>query len=178
MNKLHCFCGPIYLDGWVNLDISDANKVDIKADILQIHFDENTFDAIYGCHGLEHISYYQDTVECLSRFYKWLKPGGILRLAVPDLGLATEMYVDSGDLKSLYGGDFKGYYYKDTPCERLNFFVKAWQHQMCYDIDLLEQLLQDAGFLIIFDRRANESAIPNFTHDRFISESLYIESIK
>lgn len=166
------------MDGWVNMDISDIHKTDVCADVLKVDFYENYFDAIYGCHGLEHIAYPENTVECLSRFYKWLKPNGILRLSVPDLNKAVSAYVGSGDLSRLYGKDFKGFYYKDTKAERLNFFVKEWQHTICYDFELLFLLLKDAGFSNIERMCANESAIPNFNHDRFISESLYVEAIK
>lgn len=174
--KLHIGSGPIYLEGWVNIDISDAHKSDICADVLTLDFKE--VDVIYSCHFFEHLSYPNDAIKALSLFYNWLRPGGVLRLAVPDLGLAAVDYVMKGDLKFLYGGDFKGYYHKDTPCERFNFFIKAWEHQMCYDFELLKSLLQDGGFETIYKTGANQSQIQNFNHDRFISESLYVEAIK
>ena len=178
MTKANIGCGPIYMDGWVNIDISSHHRTDICGDILQLHIDDNTFDVILSTHMFEHLAYPVDAVECLNRFYRWLKPGGIFRLAVPDLERAANAYSAGSNLKFLYGGDFKGYYYKDTPCERFNFFVKAWEHQMCYDYNLLRELLKDAGFNIIEKREANVTHIPNFNHDRFISESLYVEAVK
>lgn len=179
MNKLHCGAGPIHLDGWINFDKGrEHTHCEQHGDILQTHFDDNYFDVIYSCHFFEHLSYPVDAVECLNRFYKWLKPNGIIRMAVPDLMLAAKDYVMGGDLKFLYGGDFKGYYYKDNPAERLNFFIKAWEHQMCYSFSLLSELFVDAGFVNIQRKQANESLIPDFNYDRFISESLYIEAIK
>jgi len=178
MSKLHACCGPIRLEGWINLDKGREFDTDICADLLQTHFDENTFDAIYCCHGLEHFAYPVDAVELLNRFYRWLKPNGILRVAVPDLEIAVKAFVTSGDLSFLYSKDFKAYYHKDTRCERLNFFVKAWEHQMCFDFETLSLLFADAGFKNIQKKNPNESLIENFTHDRFISESLYIEAIK
>ena len=178
MDKLHAFCGPIYLDGWLNVDISIHHGTDLCADLLTVDFPENTFTAIYGCHGLEHLEYEKGVVEFLSRCHRWLKPGGILRLAVPDLELGAFGYTLKKDLNFLYGGDFKAYYYKDTLAERLNFFVKAWQHTICFDYELLSLLLADAGFTVIQKKQANESRIDGFNHDRFISESLYVEAIK
>lgn len=178
MNKLHIFCGPIYHEGWVNMDISPAHKTDILGDVLQTHFDDNTWDAIYGCHGLEHLRYSEDVVECLNRFYRWLKSGGILRISVPNLELAVNAYVTIGDLKFLYSPDFKGYYYKDCKAERLNFFVKAWEHTICFDFELLSSLFADAGFKNIQQKKPNESLIPGFCYDRMLSESLYIEATK
>lgn len=178
MDKLHWGCGPIYLDGWVNMDMSQGHKTDVLGNILSSHFDENRFDVIYACHAYEHISFPNDAVEALNRMYRWLKPNGVLRIAVPDLELAVKAYVTTGDLKFLYGGDFKAYYHKDTKAERLNFFVKAWQHEFCYDFETLSGMFADAGFRNIKKMQPNESLIENFTHDRFISESLYIEAIK
>lgn len=178
MKKLHIGCGPIYLDGWINIDISPDHRTDICCDILQHDFDENYFDVIYLSHVFEHFGYYEDALKALKLFYKWLRPDGILRLAVPSLELACKAYCQGSDLKFLYGEDFKGYYHFDTAGERLNFFVKAWEHKICYDYTTLKLLLEEAGFERIGKRNANESLIDGFNHDRFISESLYVESIK
>ncbi len=179
MNKLHCGAGPIHLEGWLNFDKGREHKhCEFHGDILQVHFDENYFDVIYASHFYEHLSFPYDAIECLIKFHRWLKPGGVLRLAVPDLELAVKAYLTTGDLKFLYGSDFKGYYHKDTKAERLNFFIKAWEHCFCYDYETLSGLFSDTGFKNIQRKQPNESLIPNFNHDRFISESLYIEAVK
>ena len=166
------------MKGWINVDISPYHETDFCGDILQMTFEDNYFDVILATHFFEHLAYPNDAVKCLGLFYKWLKPSGILRLAVPSLELATRAYCGNKDLRFLYGNDFKAYYYKDCAAERLNFFIKAWEHQMCYDYDLLYMLLAEHGFRCVDSKRANESNIPNFNHDRFISESLYVEAIK
>ena len=182
MNKdlklLHAGCGTIYHEGWINLDINDTHKVDIKADILQTHFDENSFDAIYSCHSFEHLRFPEDAVEALTRYYRWLKPGGVLRISVPSLEIAVKAYVGGSSLKFLLGEDFKGYYHKDMPGDRLNYFIKAFDHQVCYDFPLLSSMFADAGFVDIRNRQPNESLIPGFCHDRFIGGTIYIEATK
>jgi len=175
----HFGAGPIHLDGWLNFDIDRSHThCEQHGDVLRTHFDENKFDVIFSTHMLEHLSFPVDTIECLNRFSRWLKPGGILRLAVPDLELAVKAYYEKRSLHFLYGKDFKAYYHKDSPCERLNFFIRAWEHQICFDYELLSSLLADAGFQNIQKKQPNESAIPGFNFDRFISESLYVEAIK
>lgn len=176
MKKLHIGCGPIYLDGWINVDINPLHETDVYGDILEMNFEN--LDVVYSCHAAEHFLYPDGIVKLLSLCYKWMKTGGIIRIAVPDLELAARAYVNGDDLTFLYSKDFKGYYYKDRPCERFNFFVKAWNHQMCYDFNLLRELFADAGFIHIQKKKANDSLIPSFNHDRFISESLYIEAVK
>jgi predicted SAM-dependent methyltransferase len=139
--------------------------------------DFENVDAIYSCHCLEHLEI-QDCQKAFSLFNKWLKQGGILRFSVPSLEIAINAYHSGSDLKFLYGADFKGYYLYDTPCERFNFFMKEWEHKIIYDLNQLSLMLREAGFSNIQRKEANQSAIPNFHYDRFISESLYVECIK
>lgn len=175
MQLLNIGCGPCYMDGWINIDISAAHKTDICADVLALNFDG--VDAILLTHMVEHLNL-NEASEAFGLFYKWLKPGGILRLGVPSLELAAKAYVNGSDMRFLYGANFKGYYLHDTACERFNYFMKEWEHKITYDFQQLRLMLFDAGFSIIERKEANNSAIPNFNHDRYISESLYVEAIK
>ncbi len=174
--NLHVGSGKIRIPNFINIDIEPSHEPDICGDVLTMGF-ENV-DVIYSCHMFEHLSYPNDAVKCLELFYKWLKPGGILRLAVPDLELAARSYVSGNDMKFLYGESFKGYYLHDTACERFNFFMKEWEHQLTYDFNQLRLMLSNAGFSLVEKKQPNQSGIPNFNFDRFISESLYVETIK
>lgn len=178
MTKLHVGCNTEYLQGYVNIDISPAATADVYADVLTLDYMD--VDAIYSCHSFEHLSYYENAIKALSLYYKWLRNGGILRLSVPDLMLVAKAYVNGSDMKFIYGADFKGYYHKDTPCERFNFFLREWEHKLHYDFDQLSMMLVDAGFdkSRIKKCKPNESSIPSFAFDRFIPESLYIECVK
>lgn len=173
--KLHIGAGPIYLDGWVNIDISTVHKADVYADVLTLDFSD--VDVIYSCHCIEHF-FLKDAAKAFSLFHKWLKTNGILRLAVPSLELAAIAFVNGSDMKFLYGAEFKGYYLHDTPCERFNFFMKEWGHKLTYDFPQMQLMLTNAGFSNIQRKEPNESAIPDFDFDRFIPESLYVECIK
>ncbi len=175
MKAIQPGCGPIKLDGYINIDIEPSHNPDICGDILTMDFEG--LDVIYSCHMLEHLEV-NDAATALALFCKWLRPGGILRLAVPSLEIAAQAYVGGSDMKFLYGADFKGYYLHDTPCERFNFFMKEWSHKITYDFQQLGTMLSNAGFKIIERKEANSSAIPGFDYDRFISESLYVECIK
>lgn len=167
--------GKIRIPGFTNIDIEPSHEPDICGDVLTMDF-ENV-DVIYSAHCLEHLEV-SDCQKAFSLFFKWLKPSGVLRFSVPSLELAVNAYHTGSDLKFLYGVDFKGYYLYDTPCERLNFFMKEWEHKLIYDFSQLRTMLFNAGFTKIERKEANQSAIPNFNNDRFISESLYVECIK
>ncbi len=59
-----------------------------------IPFADGTFDAVYHSHFLEHIDR-TAAPEFLRECRRVLKPGGILRIVVPDLELAAEKYLVS-----------------------------------------------------------------------------------
>lgn len=175
MKRLHIGSGKIKLPGYINIDIEPSHEPDVCADVLNLSY-ENV-DVIFSMHCIEHLSVL-DADKAFKLFYKWLRPGGKLRIGVPSLELAAKAYVNGSDMKFLYGANFKGYYLHDTACERFNFFMKEWEHKLTYDFPQLKRMLGDAGFDNIAKVEANLSAIHDFHHDRFISESLYVEAIK
>ena len=72
-----------------NLDYVTADLyspiVDVKADICDLPFEENSFDIIFCNHVLEHI---EDDKKAMSELYRVLKPGGMGIFQIPqDLSL-------------------------------------------------------------------------------------------
>ena len=87
--KLHWGCGPITPYGWVNSDIQHYPGVDVVADVLHgLPFADNEFDIIVAIHVLPEIPY-RDMDATLRELYRVLKPGGTLRLSLPDLEKAV-----------------------------------------------------------------------------------------
>lgn len=185
---IHMFCGPIHLNSteawkWTNVDHELSHRPDVVLDALKMseHFGENFADAIWACHGLEHLSHTQekqDTLTFLKVAKHTLKPGGIIRIAVPDLFKAAISYTSGSDMTFLYGKEHKGFFFYDRPAERFTYFMRAWDHTVVFDFPLLKEMLQDAGFVKIRECSPNDSEIDGFSHDRFISESLYVEARK
>lgn len=182
---LHVGAGPVRYPNsevlrWTNIDISDLHSPDVLLDCLQLssHFGESYADYMVSQHHLEHLAYPGDVTTFLKVARHTLKPGGILRLAVPDIGRIAKAYAEGSDMKFIYGPDFNGYYYKDCPAERMFYFCREWSHTFLPDWWLMRELLQDAGFVKVRECHPNDSEIPCFSHDRFISESLYVEARK
>ena len=49
MKKLNLACGPVYLDGYINIDNKSHFpdiKVDMNADVFDLEFEENSIDEI------------------------------------------------------------------------------------------------------------------------------------
>lgn len=98
-------CGKCYLpptEGWVNHDVFDSVQADVYADMSALPFENNTFDLIYASHVLEHC-HRRMILSTLSHWKALLKPGGTLRLAVPNFESISEWYEKTRDLPALMG---------------------------------------------------------------------------
>lgn len=87
--KLHLGCGGTYLEGYVNIDYPTTEKtiMNVKADIYQdittLDYPENSIDEIRSHHVFEHFNRV-DSLKLLSKWRRWLKPGGKLVIETPD----------------------------------------------------------------------------------------------
>jgi SAM-dependent methyltransferase len=91
--KLNIGCGKRYHKDWVNIDINPRSKEVRKVNILKgLPYKDNYFDAVYHSHVLEHLP--KDRAEgFIKECYRVLKPGGILRVVVPDLENIVREYL-------------------------------------------------------------------------------------
>ena len=95
MKYLNIGCGSYYSteSTWTNLDFASGNKHVIAHNLLKgIPFADNSFDFVYHSHVLEHFSK-QDGERLIRECYRVLKPGGILRVAIPDLERIARNYI-------------------------------------------------------------------------------------
>jgi len=84
LHLLNLGCGEHFHVDWVNIDISPSHPEVLDYDLrLGIPFADNSFDVIYHSHALEHME--PPWAERLLReCCRTLKPGGLLRVVVPD----------------------------------------------------------------------------------------------
>ena len=75
---------------YVSADI-DSPLADVRMDIQDISYEDDTFDAIVCSHVLEHII---DDGKAMRELYRVLKPGGIAILQVPYSPLLQESFED------------------------------------------------------------------------------------
>ncbi len=82
---LNLGCGHRFNPDWINVDfIRTANTV-LSHNLLNgIPFKDNEFDVVYHSHLLEHFTKTAG-ISFIKECYRVLKPGGIIRIAVPDL---------------------------------------------------------------------------------------------
>lgn len=92
---LNLGCGSRFHDDWVNLDVAaPAYQVLVHDAAHGLPFPDGSFDAVYQSHVLEHVA--RERVPALLReCFRILKPGGVLRVVVPDLEAACRAYLDA-----------------------------------------------------------------------------------
>ena len=103
MIKLHLGCGTKHIKGFTNIDIRYLPGVDEVNNIRFLrNYKSNTVDLIYACHVLEHFSRWEYK-NALTRWYEILKPGGTLRLAIPNFSAIASRYIETGNLNEIMG---------------------------------------------------------------------------
>jgi predicted SAM-dependent methyltransferase len=121
--KLNLGCGQIRPLGWINIDSSlNANiqKIPVIGKAISKLFNpieykddnvvymnlnntwdyhENTLDVVYASHLFEHLSLKSANL-FLSEAFRCLKPGGVIRIVVPDLYQIAKKYIDEYETTS------------------------------------------------------------------------------
>jgi len=156
---LHFGCGINRFKGWLNLDI--GGKADIACDFTKpLRFlTANSFQYCYSEHVLEHFPRKQ-ALKMTQEIYSSLKPGGVFRVAIPDLDSLLEQY--SNYKKDLYEEVHRGFasFYGEafyTRGELLDISMRGWGHQYMYNEEDLTLLLKSVGFRSIVRKQHRDS---------------------
>ena len=103
MLKVHLGCGSKKIPGWVNVDCNPLVEPDVLNDIKTLeYFEDGSVDVIYACHVLEHVGRWE-WKRVLAIWIGKLKPGGVLRLAVPSFKAVVDWYVKTNNINDVMG---------------------------------------------------------------------------
>ncbi len=144
-------------------------------------FQDKSVDVIYSSHMLEHIDR-TEAANFLLEAYRILRPGGIIRLALPDIKKQVEQYNKSGDADAFIESTHMCVPSSGTFAKRLQLlFVGNRNHQWMYDGNSLCRLLQKQGFFKTEVIPPGQTRIADYKpldlHER-VSESVYVEAEK
>jgi predicted SAM-dependent methyltransferase len=201
LDKVNLGCGPNAPPGWLNVDGSwnawfsnhphlrkAFETVGVIGPNLGAHwnvrplvhdltkplpFQTGTISAIYGSHVLEHL-YQTDAKRLLVECERVLKPGGVIRLVVPDLHAMVVDYLGkkNGNSTSLERASAADHLnerlgYRSPAPPSGNFVLKfyaVWKdfhsHKWMYDSESLMRYLSLAGFGEVAEKEFRKSAIP------------------
>jgi len=94
--KLNLGCNTRIRDGYVNYDKDKYLGVDEVGDVSDLgRYQDNSVEEIYASHILEHFKHIH-TSDILKEWRRVLKPGGVLKISVPDFRRAVEIYLQTG----------------------------------------------------------------------------------
>lgn len=177
VRRLNWGCGSCIEPGWINSDIKDQPGVDVVADILDgLPIESESLDYIASVHALPMISL-PDMDRALGELRRVLKPGGTLRLVLPDLEKGFAAYQrgdrdyflvpdeDARDIGTKFVTQILWYGYSTT------FFVPGF----------VTEILERAGFVDVehLAFRETASAHPEIVElDQRENESLFVEAVK
>lgn len=147
--KLNVGCGTDYKKGWINIDNNSDNN--IKEDRLDLNwdlrnplpFEDNSVDFIFNEHFIEHLTV-DEGQRAIKDFMRVLKPGGIMRIATPDLEITVDKYMNTPLKEDPTIKTFRLSFIK-TRAERINMAFHRWGHKWLYDWEELERRLLEAG---------------------------------
>lgn len=141
--KINLGCGENYIPGFVHIDKSSYPHVDYQSDVKDLSFiPTNSVELIYASHLLEYFDRHE-VINVLEEWYRVLKPGGILRLAVPDFESIVKVYLKYKDLdhRGILGPLYGKWHINDSSHSKNIVY-----HKTTYDFFSIKKLLDYIGF--------------------------------
>lgn len=172
---IHVGCGNVYLDGWINIDIS-SERADVIHDAHQpFPYEDHSIDFIYSEHFIEHLTA-DEGVLFFKEMHRILKNGGVMRTATSDLGCLVFRYLyhwKEQEWITKYG-----YSYIKTKAEMLNTCFYEWGHKWIYNFEELERRLCLGGFNHVKRLKFGKSAIKELQNLEIRADSKLIVETK
>lgn len=139
--KVHLGCWHRFIPGFLHVDLCDLPHIDFKSEISNLSFlSDDSVELLYCSHAFE----YFDRVEAVQLLGEWrrvLKPGGIIRLSVPNFESLLQIYRKTdGDLNKILGPLF-GRMEIST-----SMGLRTIYHKTTYDEHSLTKIFLENGF--------------------------------
>ncbi len=175
VRRLHWACGYAATPGWINSDVVPGKGIDLPCDIRSgLALADDSIDYIVSHHGLNDLKIYEQ-VPALRQLRRVLKPGGTIRMGLPDLDrLIAEYQAGNREFFLIYDWDtIDGNFISHMLWYNLS--------QTPFTYPFAEELFRRAGFRQI-RRTAFQQTATDFPEivslDTREAESFFIEGTK
>jgi predicted SAM-dependent methyltransferase len=175
VRRLNWGCGSHVAPGWINSDVKDAVGIDLIADIRRgLPLASESIDYSVSIHALPELTFSQQ-VPALQELLRVLKPGGVLRLSLPDLRKGIDAYL-RGENEYFKADDEAA----ESPGGRFIAHMLWYGYsRTLFTVDFAAELLEKAGFIDVSECAFRET-MSDFTEitglDNREDESFYIEA--
>ncbi len=134
--KLHLGCWHRYIPGYIHVDLCDLDHIDYNSDIGDLRFiNDGRVDYIYCSHALEYKDYI-DAELVLKEWYRVMKVGATIRVAVPDFEQLIKVYQITNDINKIIGPLYG----------KMDLNTNKIYHKCVYDFEKLTTIFKKAGF--------------------------------
>ncbi len=187
VRKLQLGAHENILPGWLNSDLYPQSLRSVTLDATKrFPFADHSLDYIFSEHQLEHISYDQG-MNMLRECHRVLKPGGMIRIAVPSLDSLLALFGSEWTpLQRQYAEAVMETCYPEAgranACFVMNAAFVHWGHLFMYDQQTIQQSLERAGFCSVVRCEPGQSSHEHLrnlefrTGDRDRYETLVVEA--
>ena len=173
------------LPGWINIDARPAHAdIYVAFDIRRrLPLRDGQAERIFAEHVIEHLDFRDDVANVFREFHRVLRPGGVVRIIVPDAERFLRAYVSRSagefaalgwDMTNLPGDIF-------TPMHIVNHvFHQGGEHLFGWDFETMQFMIARAGFTGIVKQSYKVSLDPQLAIDQPNHQpySLYVEARK
>lgn len=149
------YCGILQDNDFLYHDLSVS---------LPLH--EDSVDFIYSSHFFEHL-FKDDAAALLKNCARALKPGGTIRISIPDLAYAVSLYGLGRKVEML-----DDYFFVEGKGSYLA------RHKYMYDFELIKEALEQAGFSNVMRCEYRQGKTPDIKLlDVYPEVSLFVEAV-
>ena len=146
--------------------------------------DDATIDGIFTEHTLEHLAF-DEVRRVLGECFRVLKPGGRIRVIVPDVSIFVDRY-QANDMTWFREWERVTLVPRGralvTPMQAISFVTQEYGHRSAWDFATLLRVLDEAGFVEVEEVGYGQGRDPRLLRDRDLDSrrlvSLYAEAVK
>ena len=131
-------------NGWISTQENELNLLDKNS--FKNKFDEQSIDAILAEHVWEHMTEEEGLIAA-KHCFEYIKPGGYIRCAVPDVNFKNEWYQNMVQV----GGP--------GPIDH-----PAYTHKIVYDYKKFKQIFEKVGFIVELLEYCDDNGIFHYTY--------------